>query len=129
MDPTATNVASRTQQRLGVALNATPPSSDDADDRADVLCYLDECLATMIMKSKMMPNLSSMADEVARVEVQRLDVEMVANEDLHKLSYEQRAPTSESGCWIDRQLTSQPSDGNVTSDSRRVELKGKTKLQ
>lgn len=72
--------------------------------------------------SKMMPSLSSMADEAAIAEVRQLDVEMVAIVGLHMLLYELRVQPSELGCWSDRQLIDQPSDGNAINDSRHVVL-------
>lgn len=129
MGPTATNEALQRQQQREVDWSATLPSSDDAGDREDVPCYFAGCPEAMIMKSRMMLSLSSMADEVVQAEVQQLDVEMEANEDLHKLLYDMNAPASLSGYLIDRQLKGRRSDENVIIDSRHVELRETTKLE
>lgn len=87
--------------------------SEDADD----CCVLSNFVCLVATKmSMMMPSLSSMADEAARAEVQQLDVETVAIEDSRKLLCELHALPSELGCWSDRQLIDQPSDGNETND-------------
>lgn len=78
-----------------MVLSAILLSSDDVDDHADGSCYLAVHSAAMIMNSMVMLSLNSMADEVVQAEEQRLDVEMVANEDLHKLLYELHALTLE----------------------------------
>lgn len=119
----AKNEPWRRLQRPEAALKSTPRlSSDDADDRAYDPLSLAVHLVVMKVMSRMMLNLSSLADEAALKEAQRLDAETAVSVDLRKQLSEPHARPLELGCWSDHQPIIQPNDENVTSDSRHVEL-------
>lgn len=98
-DPTAKSEALQKQQQPEVASSAIPRCSTvGVVECASVPSYPVVCFVEMIMTSKMMQNLSLMAGEAVLTEVQQSGVERGANEDSHKLSWEQCARPSESGC-------------------------------